>query len=348
MIRQKCFALTISLLLCAGLVFSGCQNPQQPTPPEQQSPALEEQQYPDFEEDYYPAQWRPRSDHTDFLWEVIGGRGRVYLMGTMHAVSRGYILTPELLDVFEEMDALALEINVLDVEDMMDMLDFSFLPQGQTVLDHLSERGLIHLENMIEVYGLDFYSIISMAPFTISSVFMNEVLSMSSLDIPGGVDLLLNLHAWEMGMEIYVLEDWRDVFNNVNNLPADTLERISILTIAPPEQSVEELQYLYEVFRSGDIDRVLALLSIDGEEEFIGGDGLPIIFEDIDERFDYYMLEHRDRIMADSIISYLESGRNVFVAAGLAHFIGENSIICFLEEAGYQVVRVDLTQRMAT
>ena len=342
----------LSLLLCLALVLSSCQAPQQPPEepdlPEEVTVVDDDYDYdeaPDTEE-YAPA----RPGHTDFLWEVIGGVGRVYLMGTMHLVSNDYILTPELLDIFDEMDALALEVDMLDFAALRDLMDLYFFPEGETILDHLSERGQAHLLNMVEAYGMELESILTTRPFALSSSFMVAALEQSDFNaIVGGVDLLLNLRAWEQDMPVYVLEDARAVLTSMNNLPADSQERIMVLTIPPPEQMVEEVLNLYEMFLSGDYYLILEFLMAESEEEeyFLGGDGLPIEFLEIDELYHYYLLEHRDRIMADNIIAYLESGENVFVAAGLAHFLGENSIIYFLEQAGYQVVRVDLRERAA-
>ena len=340
---KKLRAGALCLLLCLLLAFSACQGPLPQTLDPQPAPQ------PPSADARPPASYEPvlQPEHTDFLWEVLGGQGRVYLMGTMHIVRDDYVLTPAILDILDEMDALALEINMLDFQYLMSLGDLFVYPEGSTILDHLSERGQAHLLNMIEVYGLDKQSVIISRPFGLSPLFLDALLEDMPFNPMVGVDMLLNLHAWERDMPIYALEDSREMLTNINNLPDDTLERIDVLTIPPPEQLRQDFLDLYELFLSGDYERVLAFLFPEEEEDeepFLGGDGLPIEFTEADARYSYYMLEHRDRIMADSVISYLESGENVFVAAGLAHFVGEGSIIALLEEAGYTVVRVDLSQ----
>jgi len=332
-------------VLCAVLALSGCQDPGQPQEDLPPADAIAEDlgaPYPP--DDLPPSNASPA--HTDFLWEVIGGQGRVYLMGTMHVVTRDYALTPALLDIFDEMDAVALEVNMLDLTGLLDGFHYMYYSEGVTVLDNLSERGRTHLLNMIEAYGLDMAQVIALRPFSLSSSFIGALLDKTDFTFIG-VDMLLNMRAWERDMSIYVLEDFRDIYRNMNNLTYETKERIMVLTIPPPEQAIEELENMYEMFLSGDLEWVYEFLFGEVDEPFLGGDGLPIEFTEVDERYEYYMLEHRDRIMANTIISFLESGKNVFAAAGLAHFVGDNSIIYFLEEAGYKVVRVDLEQRMA-
>ena len=335
----------LCLFFCLLLTFSACQifPPEilEPLPPEPPSVGMGP-----------PAPSKPalQPTHTDFLWEVLGGEGRVYLMGTMHIVRDDYVLTPAILEILDEMDALALEVNMLDIGYLMELADLFVFPEGSTILDHLSERGQAHLLNMIEVYGLDKEAVITSRSFGLSSHFINALLENAPFNSLIGVDMLLNLHAWEQDMPIHSLEDSREMLTNMNNLPDDTLERIDVLTLSPPDQLMEDFLELYELFLSGDYERVHAFLfpeEEDEEEEFLGGGGLPIELTEADELYNHYMLERRDRIMADSIIAYLESGKNVFVAAGLAHFVGEGSIIALLEEAGYSVVRVDLNRGLA-
>ncbi|MCL2580094.1 MAG: TraB/GumN family protein [Oscillospiraceae bacterium] len=335
--RAKKSRAAICLLLCLILAITACQSP---------APEPDPFPLPDDLESPEPADEILTPMHTDFLWEVLGGQGRVYLMGTMHIVRDDYVFTPALLDIFDEMDALALEVDMLDISLLSGLMDLYSYPEGETILDHLSERGAAHLLNMIDVYGLD-RSILHSRPFALSSAFMVAAFEGTHFrPIVGGVDLMLNLRAWELGMTIHSLEDSRAVLENMNNLPADTQERIMVLTIPTPDQMLEDFFALYDVFLSGDYQRVLDFLYPEEweEDDAIGGDGLPIEFTDDDDLYLYYMLEHRDNLMTDKIISFLESGENVFVAAGLAHFVGEGSIIYLLEEAGYQVVRVDLTQ----
>lgn len=328
----------IALLLCAAML-AACAAPPQPAPqPEPTPPAPTPPVIVPYGPPAHPG-------HTDFLWEVFGGAGRVYLMGTMHVVRDGYNLTPALLEIFGEMDALALETDLLSFGDMMDLFYLSYFPEGETVLEHLSERGRSHLLNMIDAYGLDADYIITNRPFALGSQFLAAAMSGTDFSFTG-VDLMLNVLAWERQMPIHALEDYRDMLHNINALPADSQERVLVLPILPPDQALAELERLYELFLSGDEAAMLAHIEY-SMNQTMGGDGLPIIFEPVDQRYEYYMLEARDRVMARSIIAHLQSGYNVFVAAGLAHFLGERSIIYFLEEAGYYVSRVDLSGRIA-
>ena len=336
--------IIITLLLCVALVGCTTPQPQPESPPinADNAEAVESSESP-VEPAQHEAQHEAHPTHTDFLWEVRGGVGRVYLMGTMHVVRDGYSLTPALLDIFDEMDALALEADLLNFSNMMDFFYLSSFPEGETILDHLSERGQAHLLNMIDAYGLNADYVITSRPFALSSRFIDPILAQSDFSFIG-VDLMLHVLAWERDMPIHELEDFRDYIRNVNALPADSQERLMVLSITPPDDLLADLEFLYELFLSGDEELILAFIH-DTMAQTMGGDGLPIEFEPIDGRYSYYLMEARDRVMADSIIGHLESGYNVFVAAGLAHFLGERSIIYFLEQAGYYVTRVNLSER---
>ncbi len=43
--------------------------------------------------------------------------------------------------------------------------------------------------------------------------------------------------------------------------------------------------------------------------------------------------------MADKIDEYLQTDKTYFIIVGLAHYLGEDSVIKFLEEKGYEINR---------
>jgi len=326
--------LIVILAVAIFAALAGCQNP---------APGEDYPDYPEemngYEED--PGQEvRPPRVHTDFLWEITGGQGRVFLMGSMRVVADDYTLTPAIADIVGQMDALALEMDAMDADILPDLMALMLYPDGTTLADNLSESGLAHLTAMLEAYDLNEGAVLPIRPSSLPPTFLAVLAAQSDFTIMS-VELLLNIMAWERGMPIYTLENIRTHLGNLNALPADVQERTLVLNILPPDEALAQLNYEYDIFLSGDEQRMTAFLAQARQQ-----------IEDADEGFAYYMHSARTRIMADAIISLLEGGQNIFATADLSRILGEGGIIQLLEEAGYQVVRVapgdvDLTQMPA-
>ena len=58
---------------------------------------------------------------------------------------------------------------------------------------------------------------------------------------------------------------------------------------------------------------------------------------------EYYgtLTAQRNVAMAETAASYLESGKTVFFAVGVAHLVGADGLVEALRQAGYTVTRID-------
>lgn len=349
MMKQTTSPTILAFLLAVLLLLGGCQSsapePVSPSQPISSQPeiSLPERSVPETEPEP-PSP--PESEeilpqpHGDFVWEVLGGQSRIYLMGTMHLVQPDYNLSQAVVDLLDSCDALAVESDVDDMELLEALMEYMEYQDGTTLFDHLSERGQEHVRNLCAEYGISPLLLASYRPMTVSSLFTYLPAPLGGFESDGVDNLLLN-RARSQGKTILELEDALVVYQRFNSLDDDTQERVHILGLPFMEEMVEQLEELYQSYLTGDEERMLELFN--EEEDDLGGDGLPIEFEEKDDLYEDYMLYLRNREMTASILEYLETpGRDVFVAAGLAHFLDEGSIVPLLEEAGYQVVRLEL------
>lgn len=342
---MKNIRLLVSLCLVLTLLLSGCQQPLSDNTEESAVPDVsaessaepsESSQEPESATSEPEILYVP---HGDFIWEVKGGEGTVYLMGTMHVLGKDYALSPGIVELFDAADALAVESNLIDPAVSMGALQYMYYQDRSALLSHLSERAQTHLINMAEDYGID------MSPYeyyhasNLSSLFTMEAARQIGYTAIG-VDMMLLLRANDQLKPILELEDYHNTYQGFFDLSDETLERVTILTITPLEETKQELIELYEVFLTGDDDILKALLEEESEDEYLGGDGLPVEFQDEDEAYNLHMITNRNKIMAASIEEYLQKDETIFVAAGVAHFIGEGTVNELLEEKGYEVVRI--------
>lgn len=96
-------------------------------------------------------------------------------------------------------------------------------------------------------------------------------------------------------------------------------------SIEEAESPIEELEALYQMWRSGELDAIERQRAAFAE-----------YYPEIYEAF----LGYRNRAWIPKIIEHLESGENVLIAVGQGHLLGPGNIRELLAEAGYRVVRV--------
>ncbi len=287
------------------------------------------------------AEYQP---YGDYVWEVRGGQSRVYLMGSMHLVLPDYALSPRVIELLNGCDAVALESDTENEATMEAVSAMYAYPEGDNLFAHLSKRGKAHFAWLCEQYGKKPWDLAELRPFAASSVFSQLAANAMGFSFEG-VDDLIQAEAKAAGKPILELEDGAYTYERFVSLDDDTLERLCILTSYGPGDTAFSLLALYLTYIEGDADALEAFLADGGETEAIGGDGLPIVFEQKDDLYDQYMHEDRNRAWIDVIEGWLETpNRDVFVVAGVSHFIGDGSVIELLEAEGYTVEWVETDQ----
>ncbi len=277
----------------------------------------------------------------DYVWEVRGGRSRVYLMGSMHIVMPEYALNPYVVELLAGCDAVAVESDTQNQEMLDTVSAMVRYPKGENLYDHLSPRGRAHIEWLCKQYGLTPLHLANVKSFEATSAFSQMVTSSLGFSFEG-VDDLIQAEAQALGKPILELEDGVALYERFLSLPDDTIERKCILTSRGPEETAYSLMALYMYYISGQADIALAETEYDNAE-VIGGDGLPIEFEEKDALYEQYMYADRNNAWAKRISTWLETpDRDVFIVAGLAHFAGGGSVVELLEARGYEVERVQM------
>ena len=287
------------------------------------------------------AEYQP---YGDYVWEISGGKSRVFLMGSMHLVLPEYTLSPQVTELLKSCDAFALESDVKSEATMEAVRALYTYPEGDNIFAHLSQRGSAHFARLCEQYGILPWDLASYRPFTVSSVFSELAADAMGFSFDG-VDDLVHAQAKAFGMPILELEDGAYTYERFVSLDDDTLERVCILTSYGPSETAYSLLALYLTYIEGDVDALESYLGSGGGGEVIGGDGLPIVFEKKDDLYDQYMMDDRNRAWIDVIEGWLETpNRDVFIVAGVSHFLGDDSVIELLEAEGYTVEWVETDQ----
>jgi hypothetical protein len=291
---------------------------------------------------------------TPLMWQVTSPSGQtMYLFGSIHAGIKDIYPLPDVItDAFlwadylaVEMDIIAFSNNTAAQEAIAAMMTYS---DGRTITDDIDPELVELMKTVIaEELGitpdevakrLDKYK-----PYEWYSTLTMLALERSNLSYDFGLDMFFLREAYGRGMTILEIESAEFQLGMFHDFSNELME-IFLVDLLDIRLNADSLNDLFRMWRRGN-ERVLnEYIKPDYYELF--GDDYDEYFEDYDE-FMYYielinnyndvMLTQRDIGMAAAASRYMADGKNVFFVVGLAHLIGENSVVDLLRQQGYTV-----------
>lgn len=286
---------------------------------------------------------------TPLLYKVTkeGSDKTIYLFGSIHLASNdAYPLPNEVMTAYNNSDYLAVEFDLVsfnkDFDAQMDMATQMLLSDGKTIKDVLTEETynslIAYLEdnnsyiNIYEYYGpAFFYSLVS-----------NVAYAKTELDSSDGIDMyFLNLALAEE-KEIIEMESSDYQTKMLLSFSNELYDLLISYSIEYEEESIKELNELYEAWLKGDEKKLTELLTeevdTDLATELLGNENSLTLIEEYEEK----LITQRNNEMTEKASQYFTEGKNVFVVVGLGHIIGDDGIVNQLKEQGYQVEKVEI------
>lgn len=325
--KLRLFSLFLALALLFSLV--GCTA--QPLPTETSATTLP----PTTEA---PAE----ASDTPLYWQVSGNgyEGAFYLLGSIH-VSDGIAYPDSLLDAFARCDTLAVESDVLALEQnmtaMMEMMQQMLYTDGSTISDHLDTQTYESARQLLRQLGIYDASYDYYIPIFWSQLISSALLERTCYSSSNGVDRYFLTLAKTQEKQIVEVEGYLDVYTALSDLSEQT--QIYMLEQAVADAQIEDYESsvtsLLEAWRHGDEQELLSLLFIDAE------DGYSDQEESCLGEYNRALVSKRNSNMAQKALAYLSEGKNVFFVVGLAHMLGSGGIIDLLREQGYSVTAVE-------
>jgi len=267
------------------------------------------------------------------LFEVRSQAGTAYLFGTIHVGSRRmYPLKPQVEDAFTAADALVLEANPLNQEEVVAAMARGTYQPPDDLERHVPAALYEQVKTIAPKIGLPVEYARSLKPHLLAMTLTLMEVQRLGYDANSGLDVYLARRAQQSGKKILELESMQAQVELFDTLPADAqvgllqmaLDGIADDTIGP------ELETLIAAWLSGDAEALNA--SVERETE-----GLP---EPVASELHARIYDRRNEAMSVRIAQLLEERRVVFVAVGAGHLTGPGGIPALLRQRGLQVRRL--------
>ena len=264
-----------------------------------------------------------------FLWEVSGGKGKVYLLGSLHFATKNfYPLRQEIQRAFSQSRNLVVEIDInkLHPQYVQNLItEQGIYPNSETLKDHISPKAYQRILEYYQKSGLPPIYFAKHRPGMLVMTMTSMELGKLGMSPEYGIDLYFTTQARGQ-KNILELETLKDQLDLIINL--DDGEQLLMQTLDEFKEYPALTNSLINSWKTGDTDLLNYLLVDKPLREYPESS---VIYDK--------MIIQRNYKMVDKIKRYLKSGDSYFIVVGAGHMIGKDGIVDLLEKAGYPSTR---------
>jgi len=275
-----------------------------------------------------PAAAESPDEATCFLWEVDGKTGQAYLLGSVHlGTDHLFPLPPKIEEAYEKSSFLAVEINLLAVEEeeLFSITQaFAINPAFQGIWHYISTEEYKMLQEALAEFDINIEQVSFFRPWYLANTVTMSKFIKAGFDPGLGIDLYFMQKA-SGKKDILELESAEFQYRLFSELPSE-LERLYLrdaLTTGV-EEIAEETNRLLEAWKTGDTGLLEEVL---------------LSYKDKDTahyRLYERLVIQRNRGMVEKIEEYMGQG-TPFIVIGAAHMVGDDGIVELLRQRGYTV-----------
>ena len=270
----------------------------------------------------------PAAKH--FFWKVGGGKGTVYLLGTVHLGNKDLYPLPSVIeDSFKQSDTLVEEIDLTsgDAQGLTaNFLKRGLYLDGDTVTNHLSEESKTALAAYAKSGQLG-ANYTHAKPWLLSILVMQLQLKEMGLDGAKGLDLHFSEEAAAMHKPVAGLETAEFQITLFSSFSDELQDRLLLTALLDAQKGKELLQRTLDAWRAGDTEAMEAVITAETREH-------PSLEPEMEKLF-----YERNDAMTRQIDKFLQTPKTYFVAIGAGHLVGPRGILSQLRDKSYTVER---------
>ncbi len=267
----------------------------------------------------------PANDTGPALWVVRDADSTLYLFGTVHFLRPATAWeTPRVTEAFDSADLLVLE--VADPEDQAAVRpliqQYGMSPDAR-LSSLLTGDELARLDTAARTLGADAAQLDGMRPWLAGVALSASVLVKAGYDPGSGVDMVLRSRAAAAGTRVEGLESPDMQIRMLAGFPEEGQLAFLRRTLEEFDSALTVPDRLVEAWAAGDVEAVEALAVMPMRRN--------------SEPVYQAVLVQRNLRWADQIATMLEGSGTTFVAVGVLHLVGDDSVPAILGARGVDV-----------
>jgi uncharacterized protein YbaP (TraB family) len=260
------------------------------------------------------------------LWELHGDHNIVYLLGSIHILSKqAYPLKPALERAFDDANQVVFEIDLTRFTQKSFKEEFSrtaFYPSGQSLSKKLTPQTIELLNRLLPLYGLSLRKVERLKPWFLAEALSSRTLEMAGFSDRLGIDLYFYRKAKETGKPVLGLETLRDQAEIFSRFDDQQNEQYLLSTISGLPAYAETIRQLVNAWKNGDVQLLDRLLNQDQQADPATHDVL---------------FSRRNLKWVPEIERFAHGDGNYLIIVGAGHLVGDDGVVAQLRRAGYLV-----------
>src|SRR5262245_62027654 len=203
----------------------------------------------------------------DTLWKLRGDYNTIYLLGSVHVLSRkSYPLKAALNRAFDDSRRVVFEIDLNRFTTTRLRQEFkrtAFYPAGQSLSKSVSPETVELLKEVLPVYGLTLKKVERVKPWFLAEWLSSRTLEMAGFSETLGVDVYFFRKARSTGKPLFGLETIRDQAQIFDHFSNQENERYLLGTLATLATYPALISRLVTAWQKGDVRLLDQILNQD-------------------------------------------------------------------------------------
>jgi uncharacterized protein YbaP (TraB family) len=262
----------------------------------------------------------------NFIWKASRGQSVVYLVGSVHLLSKDYYPLNRALDAaFNESDLLVEELDLgemTNADSQLALLSRGLLANGQTLDRVISPETLSLVAGRVKALGLPFEPLRRFKPWALALTLLGLEWQQAGFDAALGLDKHFYDRAVAEGKQIQGLETVDFQISRFDEMSMDEQDRMLASTLKEIDTEKASVLKLADAWKAGDAATVERIVLQDLRSE-------PRMYQ--------RLLVERNRDWLPKIDALFTRRGRAFVVVGAAHLVGPDGLLTLLRAKGYTV-----------
>jgi uncharacterized protein YbaP (TraB family) len=267
-----------------------------------------------------------RAATRNFIWKISGKQNAIYLVGSIHMLTKDYYpLNPALDTAFKGSDLLVEEADLgemLGAEAQMSVLLRGRLPSDQTLEKVVSPETYAQVSKHVTAHGLPIELLKQFKPWMLALMIETFEWQKAGFDPSLGLDKHFYDRAQTDGKTIEGLETADYQISLFDTMTAQQQDRLLADTLKSIDTEMTSIGKLTEAWKAGDTATIERIVLNDLKQDAV--------------MYQRLLVERNLNWMPKLEALFTRSGRT-FVVVGAAHLVGPDGLLAMLKSKGYTV-----------
>ena len=271
-------------------------------------------------------QWRADAQNRPFAWKVTGRQGAIYLVGSVHLLTKDFYPLPAALETaYQDTDHLVEEVDfaeMLGTGAQFAMLSKGMQPASSPLDKVLSPATMALLTKKAGELGIPIDALKQFKPWMIALTVEALQWQKAGFDPEFGIDKHFYDQAKKDSKTVQGLETVEYQIARFDEMSTELQDHLLAETLKSIDTEQANMSKMVESWRSGDAQAVERIVLKDLQQE-------PQLYQ--------RLLVERNKNWMPKLDALFSRKGKAFVVVGAAHLVGPDGLLAMLRAKGFKV-----------